>query len=278
MENELLRQVQETELKILKAVADVCDRNHITYFLTGGTLLGAARHKGFIPWDDDLDISMPVSDYNRFLKCAQKELGSEYFVQTFETDFNWYRPHAKIRLNGTTMIEKNLRKYHVHQGIWIDIFMITGIKSIFEFNLKRKLISVGNYLQIEDYINAHNPGEFKGNVGRVSFILLKIINKLPRKLRFRLHKSIINFVANERKTKYCTELWSNITTIFPASVFQGKPDKLLFEGTYFKVPPKWEGYLKAEYGNYMELPPTEERESHNVSIVDLHKDYTNYLL
>ena len=122
-----IKDVQRVELDILIKVARLCEERGLTYFIESGTALGAVRHGGFIPWDDDIDIGMPRQDYEKFLDIAQKELGDEYFVQTRETDPNAPFSFAKVRKNGTTFIEWNKRNIKMHHGIYIDIFPYDGL-------------------------------------------------------------------------------------------------------------------------------------------------------
>ena len=121
-----LRRLQLTELQILKDVADFCDANGINYFLYGGTLIGAARHQGFIPWDDDIDIWMDYNSYKKFLKLSKK-LPSKYFIQNYRTDKKLCYSWTKVMLNGTTLIHNGMQSYDIHQGIYIDVFMINGV-------------------------------------------------------------------------------------------------------------------------------------------------------
>ena len=99
---EELRKVQLLELKVLKEIKRVCTKHDIKYFLTGGTLIGAARHKGFVPWDDDIDIAMMRTEYDRFLKIAPKELGAEYSLLCIQQDPKIGTFFSKVVLNGTT--------------------------------------------------------------------------------------------------------------------------------------------------------------------------------
>ncbi len=117
-----LNKVHKVHLEIVSEVKRICKKNGIKYSMIAGTLLGAVRHHGFIPWDDDLDIGMLRRDYERFLQVARKELCRQYFLQTWETDKNFVLPFAKIRKNGTKLVEKNSADVKMHQGIYIDIF------------------------------------------------------------------------------------------------------------------------------------------------------------
>lgn len=117
----LIKQVQAIELEILLEVDRICRKHRISYFLDSGTALGAVRHKGFIPWDDDIDIGMLRDDYERFLSVAQEEMGQDYFLQTYRTDGTPIM-FAKVRKTGTTFVEFRLRKFPINHGLFIDIF------------------------------------------------------------------------------------------------------------------------------------------------------------
>ena len=120
-----LREIQLCQLDILKAVVEICDRHDIPYYLAYGTLLGAVRHKGFIPWDDDVDIYMKYDDLKRFKQMCKKELPEKYFYQDPDTDIASHWLFAKIRANGTCMSESftaNGTHADYHEGVWIDIF------------------------------------------------------------------------------------------------------------------------------------------------------------
>ena len=104
-----MNQIQQHQLNMAKEVDRICKKYNLRYSIAGGTLLGAIRHQGFIPWDDDLDISMPREDYDKFIKIAQQELGKKYFLQTWDTDKNFVFPFAKIRENNT-LFRRNIKK------------------------------------------------------------------------------------------------------------------------------------------------------------------------
>ena len=120
-----LKEIQNCQLQILKDVADFCDRHSINYYLAAGTLLGAVRHQGFIPWDDDVDVFMDYNDLSRFKSLFIKEMSKNYFYQDNETDPGYISMFPKIMKNGTYMPEKEQSK--IHQGVWIDIFPLVSV-------------------------------------------------------------------------------------------------------------------------------------------------------
>ena len=126
-ENEIeLKRLQLVELDILKEFIRVCNELNVKYFLDSGTLLGCIRHGGFIPWDDDIDVSMPREDYEIFLKEGQKLLKNKYFLQTYKTDPEYTMGFAKIRNSETTFIESSVKNLKINHGVYIDIFPLDG--------------------------------------------------------------------------------------------------------------------------------------------------------
>ena len=122
IDRETLRKLQLKELESLEYFDSFCKENELRYYLLGGCVIGALRHGGFIPWDDDIDIIMPRRDYDRFCKLAPKRLSDEYFLQTYFTDKNYPNPFAKIRLRGTEFVESITERSKMKGGIYIDVF------------------------------------------------------------------------------------------------------------------------------------------------------------
>ena len=141
--SDLMKKVHKVQLEMALEVKRICQNNNIKYFIIAGTLLGSVRHGGFIPWDDDLDIGMLREDYDRFIKIAQKEIGEEYFLQTWDTDSGFALPIAKIRKNGTKFIEQNSSKSELHNGIYIDIFPFDNVP---DSDFKKKLQNIVTYI------------------------------------------------------------------------------------------------------------------------------------
>ncbi|MGN7147503.1 LicD family protein [Arthrobacter sp. SAFR-179] len=149
-----LKALHEKQLSILVEIERICRSNGINYFAIAGTLLGAVRHKGFIPWDDDIDLGMLRSDYERFVACAKNDLGEDYFLQTWHTDPAFGLPMAKIRLQGTKLVEAASANVACHQGIFVDIFPFDArpdsrvrrlAHSMSAYILKRVMLDISGY-------------------------------------------------------------------------------------------------------------------------------------
>lgn len=272
MNIETMSKLKELELDILKYVHEVCVKNDLKYYLIGGTLLGAVRHKGFIPWDDDIDIVMFRNDYNSLLKVLEQNIDSRYFVQNFNTDKMYTRYITKIRLNGTIFLEKHLKDYNMNHGVFIDIFPIDKIS-----NTNAKLIDTRVWLSnILLAARQIRNGQLKitNKIKKSFLVVLKpIVLLIPPSY----YAKLIDFVygyENKKNCKFVTNFssqygWRKQT--FPIDVY-GEGTCLEFEGYQFMAPAKWEVILKSLYGDYMKLPPEEKRSSgHDVIHIDLGK-------
>lgn len=118
-----MNDLQKCQLNILIEFIRLCEEHNLTYYLVGGTCLGAVRHKGFIPWDDDIDVGMPRKDYDKFIQL-QKEIKKPYFIQTYKSDKNYIYNFAKIRDCTTTFIENTFVCHQFNHGVWIDVFQL----------------------------------------------------------------------------------------------------------------------------------------------------------
>ena len=154
MDKDTLRKVQLIQLEIVKEIDRVCEENGISYFLVGGSLLGAIRHKGFIPWDDDLDIGMLRKDYERFRKIAPQFLIDKYRMIDWKKDSNYPHPMCKIIKKGT-IYKENKRNDAGEQGIWVDVFPYDNVNihdnsikyRMFKLKMLRSLIRAKNNYQ-----------------------------------------------------------------------------------------------------------------------------------
>lgn len=267
MNNEILRSVQLVQLQILKTVKKICKENDIPYFLVDGTLLGAVRHKGFIPWDDDLDIAMLRPDYDRFLRIAEASLPEEYFLQTWFTDQEYGMPYAKILKNGTVYVEGVSKNSRSRNGIFIDVFPLDSCGEKSEMvKFERKYVFYNKLLQMKcHYENWNATGSIHKRWKYVPFILAShcysrkaLINKLSKMI----HENNLKY----QEAQYCYESWGSgfINYIFRKDYLKEQVE-IQFEDDVFSCPADYDLLLKDEYGNYMQLPPADQRENrHNI--------------
>lgn len=253
-------ELKRIQLDILKHIDEFCLKNGLTYFISGGTLIGAVRHKGFIPWDDDIDIMMKRDDYDKLIKLYLAKDKSCYKLYSFEQDKKFPYPYAKMDDSRTVLDEEITDSYKM--GVNIDIFPIDTIsddiniqKTVVKRNkrwiqlitLKRVPIKRGRsllknaVLALSHLITSFIP---------YSFIVLKIINNAK--------------AAKCEKSAHCGCLvWGyGLKEIIPRRAL-AESIRLPFEDCAFSAPKGYDMYLKSLFGNYMELPPVEKRQTHH---------------
>ena len=269
-DEETLKDLQQEELKIFKEFIKVCDILNINYYLIGGTCIGAIRHNGFIPWDDDIDVCMLREEYDIFVKQAQKYLPSNYFLQTFETDPEYPNCFAKIRNSETTFIEDSVKDKKMNHGIYIDIF---PLDNLYKYNvIKDKLIKIALFRHLHN-----NSNDFKKKIAvAISDLFYKrksknelceILDKMYRKGNSKSSEKVVNYGG----------AWGIKKESHFKSDYQDY--KLVdFEDIKVKVPIGYDRCLKDTYGDYMKLPPEEKRQPHHFSeTIDTKKSYKYYI-
>lgn len=262
--------LQQELLKMMKDFHQVCVDNDLAYYMLGGTCLGAIRHKGFIPWDDDMDVGMPRKAYEEFVKKAQKILPQymeiRYYKNTQKSPFHF----VKLINKNTTLIEKMYTDYV--EGVYIDLFPLDYIDPVFFSEMKRfKLIKLFHALVMK-HASTEKQNTLKG---RFFTLLAKMI---PLKvLHFVLEKLMVSN-GDKNKSCICNLLGAyGEREIIPQSVF-GKPTLYKFEDANFYGPEKYGEYLERIYGNYMQLPPEKDRVlRHNYHYVNLTLPYRAYI-
>ncbi|GAA0676244.1 MAG: LicD family protein [Clostridium cadaveris] len=264
-----IRKLQLTQFDMLKDIHKICEENNINYFIAYGTLLGAVRHKGFIPWDDDIDIMMFSSDYNKFLDICRTKLPKKYFLQNDETDPMYPRMWSKIRINNTCNMEREYRKLHIHYGIDMDIFELVSISdNPIMFELQRK---AGYVYRLMKFEKAHDAVDDKFKRERDTKIY-KILPKCVKKFLMNLSKKLV-YATADKNTKRVVDL-SEIV-IMEREWFNEKV-LLKFEDQKFYAPKKYDELLTNYYGDYMQLPPEDQRTGHGDRIVDFENSYEKY--
>ena len=257
-----LRDAQMLMVDILKEVHNICERHGLKYFLDAGTLLGAARHKGFIPWDDDMDIGMIREDYEKFIEIAKNELPEHLFLQTFETDdkYDIYQVPCKIRYNGTILIEKGIAENEdMHNGVYIDVFPYDSLpKKKFVYKIQRTL----SYNILKSFVRIREKPKKLSMKNRITFTFYSIVRAMfPYKIRKKFFDFLVSW--NDVNSPY---MGYGLDTIWSEYVYK-KTDyyelkKLEFEGNYFYAPKNYDAILTQLYGDYMTLPKEEDRQWH----------------
>lgn len=272
---DLLHQV---DLDIVKEVVNICEKYGFKYFMLGGTMLGAIRHKGFIPWDDDIDLGMPRKDYDRFLDVAPKELSSHLKLVNYRTDPEYHYYITRILDTETKVVEERIGNENKYTNASIDIFPIDGtpnnnlLRKIYYFRVlyHRALMS----LCYKDSIDRKRPR------GKAEKMLLWIMERIPieRMTTPYKQKEKIDKLLREQKiegAKYIGNIMGAYRTreIVPAK-FYGEGKMYPFEDIELRGMDMYDEYLTFTYGDYMQLPPEEKRKTH-FKILEIHGQKVN---
>ncbi len=241
-----LRKQQLRMLEMLQYIDAVCKKHNIRYWLCSGTLLGAVRHGGFIPWDDDLDVEMLREDYKKFVKVMALEKNERYILQTNETDSAYFFSYAKLRdLHSCLKEVHSVDSHYKYSGIFVDIFVLEPSSSLFLAKISKNILFRSQIVFRKSNIFRKYLYVF---LNKVLFPILSCISAICAKGQLRhIHGSYF------LRPRYKND-------IFPLG-------KLNFEGDFFPVPSNYDHYLRLIYGDYMTLPTTDSVTMH-VSKVD----------
>ena len=268
-----IKEVQNKILFIMKYIDKICRENDIEYFIMGGTALGAIRHGGFIPWDDDLDIFMTPQNYEKFKSMFLNENNPLFYLQEWKTTSK-HLEYAKVRLNGTTFIEEAFKDdRNMHQGIYVDIMILHKCP-------KCRLVQKILYYKCK-YVTLYaiSKRNWKPKTRGQKFAL-SMLKLLPNKIIVKsFYKSIYKYDYKEM-SDYNWFYWitpANFSAgLFEKRFFENAQD-IVFEDTVLKGAAEIEEYLKARYGDYKTLPPEEKRkEAIHALFYDVDNDYKEY--
>ena len=251
-----LRRLQLVQLEMLKVVDQFCEDHNIKYSLYAGTLLGAVRHKGFIPWDDDIDLCMERGEYDRFIKAWIQDGPEGYLIQNKDIEPAYVQSFAKIRKDHSTFLQDESERGRWHTGIFIDIFPIDRVP---KNRLKQKLFYL-NALLYQLYTREFVPPLSGGVTAFITKTLLELTakNKIRTKLRKIHYRKLTSYNEKRSFPMIGTEIQSTLKQILPHDMMDDYI-KLDFEDGQFSCMKGYEEYLTIKFGDYNKLPPEEER-------------------
>lgn len=269
MEKEVLHKVQAIQLEMAKDIKRVCEENGIRYFLYRGTFLGAVRHKGVIPWDDDMDFGMMRPDYEKFRRIAPEKLGKDYIFQDWNTDENYALPFGKVRKRNTVFVEAKCARLP-ENGVYIDIYPLDyapaeeGERKL----LAKKLLHLFRVKLMKSRYTPWMEEE-------------KIIWK--KRIGYMLYQAAALFVSQKKLIEVYEGLVKAVPegdTLYEQSALPiayyfdkkwvAEVQEYLYEDTTFAGPKDYDAFLSSLYGDYMQLPPEDKRENrHQIKELDL---------
>ena len=277
-----MNELQQRQLNLLKEFIKVCDKHNLKWFLIGGSTLGAIRHKGFIPWDDDIDLGMPRDDYDKFMELQYEFEETPYFIQNFKSDPCYIYNYGKLRDSSTTFIENFYKNHRINHGIWLDIFPIDGISM--EMVEPKKLAKKIRFIWFQVWLS-YLPA-LRRKVRKETWfkdILLNIVAGL-------FYIFDIAHYRNKRVERYIRKIpfdkavmaancfgFNMSKEAMDANIFR-ETIKVPFEDIEVNVVKDYDTYLRNIYGEYMTPPPENKQVGHHYNKgFDLHMGYQEYM-
>lgn len=264
---DVLRKLQSVVLMIIKDIDKLCEDNGIVYYLAYGSALGAIRHKGFIPWDDDLDIIMDDKNYKKFIQVAKAQLDKDkYYVE--ESVVDWPCLYSKIKLRNTVFEEKEGYKASGENGIFVDVFKMDNVPS-------NKILSHIQYFFAKLYLSY----SLSQRTFDSALLKKKILMACSSPLKISFIRNFVKYQV-ERYNKKETPFFGCFYTrygykgsVIPREYY-GTPKRVQFEDTEMPVPEDWDKYLTYIYGDYMTPPPVEKQVA--LHLVGMNIDFGKY--
>ena len=265
-DDETLKYLQNLELMILKDFIKICNENNLTYYMYAGSLLGAIRHNGFIPWDDDLDVVMFREDFEKFKKIFNSN--EKYTLLTNESEPNYFYFFAKLMLNGTVFEENWISQVNFRIGVNIDIFVLDDLaESKFKrFYQLRKSFFYSKLLNMSQ-IKLNDLPLFSKIISHSIHDILKLFRVKTSSIYTNCLRFLKRYPGNSKYVFDISATAEEYPLVFSKSDFY-PPTSIKFEDILVNVPKNYDEILKNLYGDYMELPPKEKRYNHPIDNLD----------
>ena len=270
--DEKLRQLQLVEFEILKKFKAICEKHHLKYTIMGGTLLGAVRHQGFIPWDDDIDVAMPRPDYDELIKLAPGELEHPFCLRSRESDSEYIFVHARME-NTSVKVQANFQANPQIWNAWIDIFPYDCMpQNRICFLLRKYALLFRRYSYwlscFDDMVDLRRDRPWYERLIVKTAAMLHPNRFMNKDKQYTRLQSSLRAYPFEKCSYLVCVLGSFKFKIIQSRDFFEKTVRLLFEGEEFDAPKNYDEWLHSAYGEYMILPPEEKRNKHYLEIAD----------
>lgn len=255
--------LKKIEYGMLLEFHNFCTKNGLTYFLTGGTLLGAIRHKGFIPWDDDIDVTMPRHDYDIFIEMYFKDRNRKYLIKDVKLDKNYYYPYAKM-VDPDTIVYENLNT-RTSIGVFMDIFPLDNVGSTYRDAVRifNKVKRLRNIHSVKIISVSGSRKWYKNLVILLGHLFLSLLSLNGLSKRIETMSKKYQSSGMTRYVSPCVIGTYGVShEIFESEWYSGAL-LMEFEKNKFNVPCGYDEILKTLYGDYMKLPPVEKRVTHH---------------
>lgn len=269
-----LSKLKAVEVSILRDIIRVCNEHGIKCFLSFGSLIGAIRHHGFIPWDDDMDISMFREDYEKFISIFDAELGDKYDLMTPLREKGFASTVIKVEKRGTTFIPRHSIAMKCRQGIFVDIFVYDKVSS--DEKQYRRQAKKARFLSMLMFLAGSPSPEINinGIAGKAAKLICLCVHYMLRLcpgVKVLIYKKFEknSIKANDEKNSVYTMYQDTEPDGCIADISDILPLKeVMFEDIKVNIPKNYDYILTKRYGNYMELPPENERVNHAAAVID----------